>query len=85
MVSLTCPSLDELRPLVRPAECRHPDLIQPAGCQRGEPVVSRLAGQSHGRENPRVVKEQCDLERSGMNVEVQETGSVITSLFMDFT
>lgn len=42
-------------------------------------MVSRLAAQSHGRENPRVVKEQCDLERSGMNVEVQEMGSVITS------
>lgn len=48
-------------------------------------MVSRLAGQSHGRENPRVVKEQCDLERSGMNVEAQETGPVITLLFMDFT
>lgn len=48
-------------------------------------MVSHLAGQSHRRENPCVVKEQCDLERSGMNVEVQETGSVITSLFMDFT
>lgn len=68
MDGLTCPPLDELRSLVRPAERRHHDLVKSPGGQRGEPVLSRLAGQRHRRENPSVVEEQSDLKTSGVKI-----------------
>lgn len=59
---LTCASLDVLRPLERPAERRHHDLIKPPGGQRGQPVTPLLAAQRDRRENASVVEEQSDLE-----------------------
>lgn len=59
---LTCSSLNELSPLIRSAEGRHHDLIEPPGRQRGQPVMSHLAAQRDRRENPRVVEEQSHLE-----------------------
>lgn len=58
----TCPSLDELRSLVRSAERRHHDLIQATRGQRGQLVMSYLAAQRDRRENPSVIEEKRHLE-----------------------
>lgn len=60
---LTCPALQELGPLVRSAERRHHNLIPSSRRERGEPVLPCLARHGHGREDPRVVKQQSHLIR----------------------